>query len=314
MLNYRFLPHAAFVNTAAGTSLIINQIESEGPDSGIKLFEEASGSEYDRMFVADKSIEPVVKFDTSDLTVLTTVGLAGVLINPGMGTPGMTFFGRYFPTGGLPAATSASSHLSLLISDGLLVPISVRASHNSVAKVSLQAHAVLGSTATYSSATPFVWTPNQAITSGATATANIYTTGPLKIDGTLYQGIEDINVNFGIEVVKEGSDGDVYPSFIGIIMRMTSIEFTTANPQLMATFGDAYALSSSFAAYFRQVLADGTRVPIATTTHIKVSGTTGMITPNNANLAFKRPGTASFTYRPVGTTQLAIAAAAIPAS
>lgn len=314
MLAYRFLPYAAFLNTEAGTTLIINQIDSEQPDSGVKLFEEATGSEYDRMFVADKSIEPVVKFDTSDLTVLTTVGLAGVLINPGDATPGMTFFGRYFPTGGLPAATSASDHLELLISDGLLVPLSVRASHNSVAKLSLQAHAILGTTATYSSATPFVWTTAQAITTGATATANIFTTGPIKVDGVLYQGIEDINVNFGIEVVKEGSDGDVYPSFIGIIMRMTSIEFTTADPQLMATFGDAYALSSSFAAYFRKVAANGTRVPIATTTHMKVAGTTGMITPGSVSLTHKKPGTASFTYRPTGTTQLTMATAAIPAS
>jgi hypothetical protein len=309
----RFLPYAANLNTSGGTSAWINQIKSESPDSGIKLFEEASGSEIDRMFVADQSIEPTVKLDTTDLALGTTVGNSHVQINAGSGTPGFTLYGRYFPTGSVPDPIANSTHMTLVVSDGILVPVSISASHNSIATFSLLVHATLG-TGGSSGATPFVYTLNQAIPSGSTATVNQYTVGAVKYDSTLLTGIEDIRVNFGIKVAKEGSDGEVYPSFAGVMMRMNTIEFTTADPQLMATIGDAYALSSSFAVYFRKILFGGTRVPAATATHIKVSGTTGMIKPGGVSLAHQKPGTATFTYSPTGTTQLAIALAAIPTS
>jgi len=311
---FRYLPYAANLNTAAGTSLWINEIESTGDDAGVKLLELAAGSEVDRMFVAANSIEPKFKLDTYDLSVATTIGMSGALINCGSSAPGFSAWGRYFLTGGVPVAIATADHILMNITDGMIVPASMRASHGSPGKLSLMVHAILGTTASYSGATPIVFTNASAITAGATATAKAYTVGPVKYDSNFLQGIQDISVNFGIDVWVKGSDGNPYPSFVGIDYRAASIEFTTFDYGLRATIGDIYALSSSFAVYFQQYLTNGTRVPAATTTHIKVSGTTGAITPAAGTLAHKAEGKLTFRYTPTGTTQLAIAAAAIPTS
>ncbi len=180
-------------------------------------------------------------------------------------------------------------------------------------------HATLG-TSSYSGTDPLVYAASQTIPSGQTATANIYTNGPVKFTvsggaSTLCQGITQTGVDFGINVVKESTDGEVYPSEIAIIGRDPRIEFTTKDPTLAATIGKGISVSS-FAAYFRNVSQNGQRVPTGTTTHVSIIGTAGMVTPGTVNLTHKRPGEASFVFTPtLNSTILTIsAAAAIPTS
>ncbi len=318
MLAKRFIPHSVYILTNGGTTQWVDQVDGTNPDSGVGLFEESAGSETDREFVAARDIAPTMPFGTSDLSLLTTIGMSGVLIDCASGKPGITMFGRELPLGALPTAVATANHVKMICSDGLLVPVSVRASHNGVAKLSCMLHGILGTTATYSGATPFVFTNSQAITAGAGAVTKLYTTGPVKFtvsggSSSLVQGISDIAVSFGIMVNKESTDGDVYPSHIAIIGRMPKIEFTTKDPQLIATIGDGVSVSA-FAAYFRQVASSGQRTAPATATHCSVAGTAGMVTPGSLSLQHKSSGSASFTYTPTKNTNTLVlsATAAIP--
>lgn len=305
MLTVRFIPHS--VNVPA-LSLWINQIKSLGPDSGITLFEETSGSAIDREFVAAKEISPTIPIVTTDLAVLSSIGFSGAAISA---SPGLVVYGRELPLEAVPTAIGTADHLKLVVGDGLLVPMGIRASHNGVAELSLILHAILGT----NQATPFVWTASQAITSGAGATQNIYTAGPCKFNSRLVQGIRDLNVTFGIEVFKEGDSGDVYPSHVSIIARTAKIEFTTSDVEYVSEVGDGLAVTSG-TAYFRKVAQNGQRIAPATASHISVAGTAGMITPGAVNLTHRRPGESAFTYTPtLNTNQITIsAAAAIPTS
>lgn len=303
----RFIPHSVDINTAGGTTAWINGIESTGFEGGVELFEESAGSETDREYVAAKNIMPTVPIVTCDLTALATVGFAGVAITAGTSTPGVLLFGRAISSGALPTAIGTAAHVKAAISDGILIPVSIRASHNQVAKLSMLIHAVLG-TGGFSGATPIVFTASSAITAGAGALTSLFTTGPVKwtLSGgasTLCQGIQEINVSFGIQVVKEGSDGEVYPSMSGIIARDPKIEFATADTTISTIIGDGISISA-FASYFRQVSQNGQRVAPATTTHVSVAGTAGMITPGSTNLVHKRSGLSSFTYTPSKNTNI----------
>ena len=317
----RYLPYSVFLNTAGSVDAWINQVQSTNLAGGVSLFEETSGSEYDRQYVAAKEVAPTVAIETTDLTALSTVGYAGVLVNCGSGTPGCTIYARQLPLGSLPAAIGASDHITALITDGLMVPKRISAGNNEVAKFQIELHPILGTTATYSGSKPIVYTNAQTIPSGQSATSNIFSAGPVKFtvsggSSTLLQGISQTAVDFGIQVMKETTDAEVYPSHISIIGRNARFEFTSKDPTVQATIGDGISVSA-FGSYFRAVTQNGQRVAAATTSHVSVSGTAGMVTPGTFNLTHKRAGEVAYIYTPSFASSALITisvAAAIPTS
>lgn len=302
--NSRFVPYAVRV---AKASTWINQIETTPITPGVSLFEESSGSMTDRALVAARSIEPTVPIVTSDASILATLGFGGYAWDGSAATP-VTIYGRELPMGAVPTAVASAVHMSATISDGLLVPSSLSASHNSVAKLNLMLHALQGSGGS-SGATPVVIATGGTIpttNSPEPATQNIYTCGVIHyttgasspaVSPRLVTGVLSLGVNFGIQVEKESTDGDVYPSFASIISRMPSIEFSCRDLTLAKEIGDGIA-TTAFDAYFYKVDPNGQRVAKASTVHIKISGTTGMLTPGGLNFTHKRPGETSFTFTP----------------
>jgi hypothetical protein len=306
-LPIRFIPHSVLIDTYGGVSAWIDQIDSTSPDAGVTLFEESTGSQTDREFVAAKEIAPTLPITTSDLSFLATCGMIGVPINSGAAKLGLVAYGREVPLGGLPSPDATAHHLQLSVSDGLIVPVSVRAAHNTVAKLQLMLHGIRG-TAYTSGAAPFVYAANRAIVTGASGTSNIYTSGPVKytITGSssrLVQGIQDIAVTFGLQVLKESSSGNVFPEHVSIIARMTKIEYTTKDIELIGETGDGISISA-FGAYFRAVAANGQRVPEATALHVAILATAGMVTPGSITLQHKQAGTAAFTFTPALNSSL----------
>jgi hypothetical protein len=293
----------------------MNQLESSAIDAGVTLFEESGGSETDREFVAIRGVEPTMPLATSDLSLLATIGFSGLFLTNAGG--GLIAYGRELPLGSTPTALATAHHLKFACTDGLLVPSSIRCGHNQVAKLSTMLHGILASGG---GATPFVLTASSAITAGAGGTSNIYTTGPVKYTVTggssrLVNGIYDVGVDFGLQVLKESDTGDVYPSHVSIIARNTKFSFTTKDVELITEVGDGLSVSS-FAQYFRQVAVSGQRVLPATTTHISVTATAGMITPGSTTLSHARPGETAMTFTPAKNTNLIVInnAVAIPTS
>jgi hypothetical protein len=316
MLPVRFLPYSVYVDTGGGTDLWINQVESTSPDQNVTLFEESSGSQTDREFVATKLNAPTIAIATSDLSTLSTIGMAGVAITP---TPGCVVYARELPLQSLPAATSGSVHLSIAVSDGLLIPVSARASNNEAAKLNLILHAILGSNGS-SLATPMVMTDDVAIPGGAGATVNIYTTGVVKYtissgSSRLVYGIMEQTVDFGIQVLKESDSGEAYPTQVAIIKRMPRMSFTTKDLELITEIGQGVSVSS-YANYFRAVSQNGQRVPNATTSHVSIIGSEGMLLPKEVDQRYGQAGTASFEFVPTLNTNLLTisTSAAIPTS
>lgn len=292
----RFIPHSIYLKTGSFDTWI-DAIESYAPDQGVSLFEESGGSSTDREYVASRSVEPVMPIATKDLSFLSACGFSGLFVVPASGKAGLTAYGRELPLGGLPTAVGTGNHLKCLVSDGLLVPVSIGASHNSIAKLNLMLHCTLGTTPTYSQAAPMLFSNSNAITSGAGAVTKVWTTGPVKFNSTLVQGITDLSVDFGIQVLKESDSGDVYPSEVAIIGRTSKIMFTTKDLTLIAAIADGLSIST-FAAYFRKVNQNGQRVAAATAEHIGISATAGMIVPGATGLQHRTPGSTAYTFVP----------------
>ena len=319
MLTRVFLPHSVNVNTGAGVSGWINQVDSANPDLGVTLFEETAGSQTDREFVAERNAAPVVAISTSDLTFLSTCGMLGLPVTADIAKPGITVYARELLSGSVPTAIATADHLTMVVSDGLLVPTGVRAGHNTVARLSLMLHSILGAGVS-SQVAPMIVNSAQTIATGAGQIANVFCAGPVKytISGGSSRLVEisDLSVNFGLQVIKEGDSSSPYPTRVCIIARNPKIEFSTEDIELASEVGEFLSVSA-FAGYFRKLSANGSRVAAGTASHVGMAGIAGVITPGAVGLRHKQSGAAAFTYTPVlsSTTLMTITVGiAIPTS
>lgn len=301
-----FVAHSVQLETAAGVSAWLDQIQSADLDAGIDLIEESGSGESDREFTAVRSREPVLRLNTTDLAFLATCGMSGVPITCDADDPGLLAWGKNVPQGGIRDAIASTVHLKLAISDGLLIPVSLEGSHNRVARLMLEAHARKG-TAAQSGAAPVVVTKDSAIVSGGqTSTARFvasvvkYTSGSAR----LVTGIKDLSVRFGIELFKESSDSEIDLSHIAIRARNPVIEFTTLDGELLDDVGEGGAAITSFAAYFQKVAANGDRVAKATGEHISITGTSGILIPVSGSMPHNAAGENRFRFVPVKDTNL----------
>lgn len=312
MLPLRFLAHSIKINTLGGVAAWIDGIQSYSPDQNVALFEEGGGSEIDREFVATKEVAPSMPIETTDLSFIATCGLAGIPINCDDTHEGLTAFGREILAGSVPTPIATEDHIKMSVTDGLLVPVTMRAGHNQIGKLGLMLHTWLGS-GDASGVTPMVFSASNAIPTGASQTSKEFCAGPIKFGSRLCQGIMDLAVAFGIEVFKEGDTGDVYQSIGCILARYPKIEFSTRDTELITEIGDGISITT-FAAYFRKIAANGQRVANGTAQHVSASGTAGMITPGATGLKYRTPGTSAFTYTPAKNTVILTlsAAATIP--
>ena len=246
--------------------------------------------------------------------------MAGIQVAPGSGTPGVVVYARQTPLESLPASITASDHITMAVSDGILIPETLEVQNNESAKLTLMLHAILGSTATYSGATPLVLTAAQEIPSGAAGTVNVFTCGVVKYTITggssyLVYGIMRQSVKFGITLFKEWDSGEVHPTYVAIKQRAPVLSFATADLTQIAAIGEGVSVSSC-AFYFRAMSQNGQRVANATTSHVSIIGTEGVLKPMPLDQKYGAAGTASFEFHPsLNTNLLTIStAAAIPTS
>lgn len=296
----RFLPHSIKIATAAGSGLStwLDEIVNATRDAGIDCVRESSGSSIDPEFATVMSAKPSINIDTFDLSFLDTCGIDGLFILPSSSKAGVTLYGRWQANGQLPDAIANTTHLKILVSDGLFVPTSCRASQGQAAHLSLMLHAILGSVATYSQDTPMVATEDSAIASGSSPLSMLYTLGPVALNGDLLFGIEDAAVNFGIAVNVEGDNGEVYPTEVTIGRRMPTFEFTTKDAALAAAIGDCLEVTD-FTQFFKKKAANGLDEDLDDEVHIAISGTSGIIKPGSQTFAYAQASKNTFTYYPV---------------
>lgn len=310
----RYVPYAVHL---VGAAAWINQIYSTVMNSGTSLFEESTGSQTDRAFVAIREINPVVAIQTSDAGILGTIGFGGLSFTGATAVP-TVLYGRELPLGGLPSAVGSANHVSCTISDGLLVPVSYSGAHNAIARLSIELHALLGNGGS-SGATPLVYAKNVSIATGdlpEPATNNMFaasvihfTTGASSpaVSPRLLEGITEINVSFGIGVFKESTDSDVYPSYASIPSRMPRVEFGIRDADLAIECGDGLAITA-FDTYFQRVLPNGQRSAKSATGstlgHVKISHTAGILFNGSVNLTHKSPAGGTYTFVPAGAAPL----------
>jgi hypothetical protein len=285
----------------------LDQVSDLSMNLGIKLLEDSSSGEVDREFVAIMDRMPTFDVNTSDLTFLSTCGLSGAKIAPDASNPGLVAWGKAVTQEGDRDGIASLTHLKMLCTDGLMVPKSLSGRQGQKATLSYTVHAIKGSAA-QSGAYPIVVTKDQAITSGQSATSKLFTPCEVRYNSggvVIVAGIQSIEVNFGIEVFKMGSDGEVDPTFVALKDRKPVYKFTTTDARVIDTVGEGGLDCSSFEVYFQKMAADGERVAKGTGQHLSIISTKGLLYPEPAKFPHNSSGAeAAFSFCPVKNTNL----------
>jgi hypothetical protein len=219
-------------------------------------------------FVAIMSQSPVVETTSLALKkVLDAMGLMGTVL-PGP----VTFAFQAITQGG--QRTAGSTHIDLTVNEGMLVLQSISASQGQIAQVVFQ------TVASYDGSNePIVIAGSQALI-GSPAVTEVFTVGPANINGVLLEGIQSIDVQFGIEIISMMSAGDIWPTFLATGQIKPIITIRTTDPDALLDIGldgTAQGVTDSVV-YFRKKAIDGTNVTDETAEHISMTIDQGQIT------------------------------------
>jgi hypothetical protein len=261
------------VNLNRVTDVLLGQMVDQNINLGISRFLEGSDGEVDNRYVSINEQRPMIGFTTTALAV--ALGVAGISGTPlDVDTPAtkgsLEAFLQLLVEGGTRAATATM----LTINEGILIPRTLSASQGAVARLSLEAHATYDGTND-----PIVILAAQTIPTVTPGVAELFTLGPVQLNGVAVNGVVDLSIDFGIELIVEGSDGEVWPRFVAIMRRSPTISFTTPDAGILTTLGitgDAQGATDSVV-YFRKIAEGGTRELDATAEHIKISIDDGMV-------------------------------------
>jgi len=279
--------------TLAGSDVLFDQIQSFELSTGLARHLARGDGDVDPTYVSIMSQRPILRFDTTGIAAaLAAAGIAGAIIDADVTYPGLVAYFQKMAEGGTRA--SGSNHLKLTAAEGLLVPRTLRASQDGIAVVTYEA------LLTYDGSNePIVIADSQAL-AGSPSVSEVYTVGPASINGSTLEAVQEITIDFGIDVRRLAGDGDVWPTYAGIMSRGPSIRIRTTDATAINTYGlDGTAQSASDSVvYFRKLAEGGTRTAPATEEHISITLDDGMITVENQRVDQDGVASAEIVYTP----------------
>ena len=207
-------------------------------------------------------------FETEDLAsvaAIANIGTAGLAV--AAGTISMPWAQREAQS----TFSTGTAHFSLAGTDGFIIP--TRFSVPSVGNASCGLECIFISTDGD--------TVPVSITTGVTLAGQsftgLYGLGPVAINGTVLSQVTGFTVTPGL-TVETKMYGKNYVTDTYIVMRRPMIEVTTEDLDALSALGAAWGVGTSIVAYARA--RSGTSwVADATTSHVKFSGTDGIIKP-----------------------------------
>lgn len=190
-----------------------------------QLLSRGSGA-VDPTHVSVGKIQPEIGFNTTAIkTALANVG--GI---SGAALANDTFYFQRLLADGKRGG--ASLNIKVVAASGIIVPTQLRAAQSG--------EALLGYRAVPRSSngvlSPLAFTTLQSLETGQDQVSEVYTMGPVTINGAALPGVEDVLLDFGINLEIITCDGGTYPTFVGIQTRAPFFTIRTFDLDLLATW------------------------------------------------------------------------------
>lgn len=186
----------------------------------------ASGTGYNT-FVAVSQITPIIDFTSGDIKRILAALTNQIAL--AISSDFYIWFQK-LAEGGVRA--SGANHYKGTIVSGMVIPVSLRLSDGQPAELSAQV--IL--TSADGSTSPLTLASGESLVSGAAA-AEGWTLGPVSLNGTTLEGVEEVTINFGITPVTLGASGMVYKTFAGVMSINPTISITAAGIDEFLSWG-----------------------------------------------------------------------------
>lgn len=284
----------------AANAIFIDQVTDFNVDTAIAEALHGADGAVDPTYVAVMGQAPRLRFTTSKLATLlakvtNSFFINGIKIDSDAGVPahdGLEAWFQKLVEGGTRAG--ATSHLKMTINEGLLIPGAISVNQGGVAAIPLDCIVTHDGTNA-----PIVLTANQTLP-GSPSVSELFTLGPVKINGTLLDAVQSVSIDPGIQPIVAGADGAVWPTYAAIMGRQPMITITCFDALALNTFGvsgTAQATADSLI-YLRKLTEGGGRVADATAEHISFSIDEGIITVENIGGGHGAPTISRVRIRP----------------
>ena len=207
---------------------------------------------------------PRAGFSTDHVAAgLNLCGPAGISISA-LGSGLMLYLQKMSKTG----PVSGSVHRKFTIVDGVMVPTTLSVPHGGNATLGFDA------VATYDGSNdPVQLADDQALPTQSTV-VQTFTLGPVTIGGVTIDNLQSLEINFGLQVVAEGADGDIWPTEAAIVAVQPTITLRGIDPEWFKAANipllGKVATHANTAIYLRKRTATGF-VADATVEHIKIT-------------------------------------------
>ena len=217
---------------------------------------------------------PIGSFTTLHLDeAFTAIGINGVPI--ALATP-LILYGQRHAAGG--SRMGATSHKTWTIKTGMIVPRSLTCDHQGDA--TLQYDIVIAYDGTN---VPIIPAESASLAANPT-NAERFTLGPMTVGGVALSDYRNLSIDFGIDVMQEGSESDIWPKHVSIREKRPSITIRGIDPDWFKTTAavDMDGIAGTHAnttIYLRKRLTGGTFA--AGAAHIKLTAA-GVIVPTPA--------------------------------
>ena len=247
-------------------ALTVAGIVGQDVGFGIQAVAEGSDGAVDPTFVCVMNQNPSIGFSTRHVAVaLAGCGISGCEI-AGLDT----YFQKVAKYG---TRTGGATSLKFSIATGMMYPVRISARHNQDAEITYRAIAL----STDGLIAPVVLSATGTMPSGS-GISEKFTAGPVKINGAAV-AVESIDIDFGIQVSVEGSDGGPFPTFSAVMARNPIIRVRTPDrlaSNVLGLSGAAQGATDSVV-YLRKLAKNGTRTADATAEHISFTIDDGMM-------------------------------------
>ena len=264
--------------TTVADAIFIDQVANQSIDPGIQEILSSGDGQVDPTHVATMQQAPRISFSTSKLATLLAEAtsaflLNGLKIDSDVTYDGAEFWFQKIAEGG--TRTAGANHIKMTVNEGLLLPRAITAAQGGIASIGLDTIITYDGTNN-----PIVIATGQAL-EGAPSISELFTLGPVSLNGTTINGVQSVSIDPGLVEIVQFGDGQVWPTFVGIMQRQPLITLTTLDVAAFNTFGLSGTAQSATdsVVYLRKIAEGGTRVADDTAEHIKFSIDDGKIIP-----------------------------------
>ena len=292
------------IATAEDVDLLIDQITGRNLDLGIQKLILAADGQVDPTYGAVGSQAPRTEWTTTALaTILAACGIDGLKISSGVGDAGLEMWFQKYDEGGVLAP--GANHEKMTINKGLLIPQRITLPHSDAnTPGSMDMLLVITSDGTND---PIVFEASASL-EGSPGVGEIFVAGPVNFNGVQYDGVQEIIIDFGIDLHVVGGDGLVYPTYAAIKSRRPTISVRTvdASKVRVTTLSGTAQDTNDSVIYARKVARGGTRVVDGTAEHISFTLDDGFWTCNNVGGDTGEIQTPNFEFSPISDGAAAI--------